>query len=437
MKETIMSSPNEKMPGLEIQEAIEEAKRCLHCPKPLCKQGCPIDNDIPDFIAALAKGNMGEAMSIIAAKSNLPAVCGRVCPHELQCEGHCVLAKKGQGIKVGQIERFIADFDYDMHLTQDKIPAKTRGKVAVIGSGPAGLTVAGDLAKQGFHVSVFEAESEPGGVLLYGIPAFRLPKDVVRREIKRIENLGVTFVTNCVAGQDITIDQLFEKDFDAIFIGTGTAVAKDLDIPGKNMVGIIQSSYLLRMIALYNSNQIEMDDLPLKKGDDVLVIGGGNVAMDAARSAIRLGAKSVTVVYHRGQENMSALNAEYEEALADGVQFQFHCVPKEYLGSENQVKALRVETADGDKSLPADKIYLAVGSRPADRVVSTTQGIEVDERGYVIIRERPYGMTTRKNVFAGGDVVHQPATVVLAMKEAQKVSASIASYVDAIHLLQL
>lgn len=430
-------STQEEVKGYTIKEAIEEAKRCLDCPKPLCRNGCPIEHDIPGFISAISKGNMGEALSIISARSNLPAVCGRVCPHELQCEGHCILAKRGDGIRVGKLERFAADFDFAMDLTRENIPPKTRGKVAVLGSGPAGLTVAGDLAKEGFHVTVLEAEPEPGGVLLYGIPAYRLPKNVVRREISRIENLGVNFRTSIVAGEDVTVDDLFADSFDAIFIGTGTAIAKDLDLPGKHMRGIMQSSYLLRMISLYDSHQLEREEVPLQRGEEVIVIGGGNVAIDSARSALRYGAKRVTVVYYSSQENMSALPTEYEAAVEEGVEFLFEADSTQYLGTDNKLAGLRVSTPEGDKTLVADKVFLAVGSRPADRIVSTTRDIEVDNRGYVITSERPYGMTTRKGVFAGGDVVHQPATVVLAMKEAKKVAEGIAAYVDAIHLLQL
>lgn len=437
MQKDLEMEHNEQIPGFTIKEAITEAKRCLNCKKPQCVSGCPIENDIPQFIAQLAQGNMGEALGIISAKSNLPAVCGRVCPHELQCEGHCILGKKGRSVSIGHLERFVADFDYKMNLTQQKILPKTLGKVAVIGSGPAGLTVAGDLAKKGFQVTVFEAEREPGGVLLYGIPNFRLPKEVVRREILRIEALGVNFTTDMMAGEHFTVDDLFSKGYDAVFIGSGTAIATDLDLPGKELTGIIQSSYLLRMISLFNSGQVERRDIPLQKEDRILVIGGGNVAMDTARSAIRMGVKDVTVVYRKSQEDMPALKAEYEGAVEDGVQFLWNTSPIGYVGQEEMIEGLSVSTENGDMVLPADKVFLAVGSRPANRIVSTTSGIEVDERGYVISYERPYGMTTRKGVFAGGDVVHRPATVVLAMKEAKKVAQGITAYVDAIKLLDL
>ena len=422
--------------GLGTKEAITEAKRCLNCKKPACREGCPIANDIPDFISALARGNIGDAREVIARKSNLPAVCGRVCAHELQCEGHCVLAKQGAPIKIGKLERFIADFDYRMELTSERIEAKTRGRIAVIGSGPAGLTVAGDLARDGFQVTVFEALSEPGGVLFYGIPAFRLPKDVVRREIARIESLGVAFEMNCVAGKDFTVDELFARNYESIFIGSGTAVAKELDLPGKDLVGVMQSSYLLRMAALFGGGQIQRTEVPVQRGDSVLIIGAGNVAMDAARTSLQLGAQQVTVICRSVEEEIAALRSEYEDTVARGVHFRWSTSPLAYIGSE-QVQALEVQTEEGVVQIATDKIFLAVGSRPANRIVSTTSGIDVDKIGYVITRERPYGMTTRKGVFAGGDVVHRPATVVLAMKEAKKVAAGIAQYVDAVRLLEL
>lgn len=437
MTQNEMPEYAEQEPGLTIKEAITEANRCLNCKKPGCKVGCPISNDIPEFLSALGKGNIGEARSIIARKSNLPAVCGRVCAHELQCEGHCVLGKKGAPIQIGKLERFIADFDFKMNLSSDQITAKTRGKVAVIGSGPAGLTVAGDLAKMGFNVTIYEALPEPGGVLLYGIPEFRLPKEVVRREILRIEAQGVNFLTNSVAGEAFTVDELFAKGYDAVFIGSGTAVSKELNLPGKELDGVIQSSYLLRMITLYNSGQIDRHEVPVHQGDTVMVIGAGNVAMDAARSAVRMGAESVSVVYRGDQSTMPALKSEYEGAVADGVRFLWNHSPKAYIGVEGHVAALEVDGPQGTVQLPLNKVFLAVGSRPANRIVSTTSGIEVDEYGYVISRERPYGMTTRKGVFAGGDVVHQPATVVLAMKEAKRVAEGVAAYVDAVKLLEL
>lgn len=421
-----------------IKEAIDEAKRCLNCKNPSCKKGCPIENDIPGFIHQLSMGNMGDAMSIINEKSNLPAICGRVCPHEKQCQGHCVLYAKGKGIQIGKLERFVADFDTDMNLIRERLPQKTRGKVAVIGSGPAGLTVAGDLARQGFNVTIFDSQEEPGGVLTYGIPEYRLPKAVVRKEIEKIEALGVTFILNCVVGKQITVDQMFDMGYDAIFIGTGTSLPKDLNVPGAKLRGVVQSSYLLHMVSIFNQNEINRDNVPLVAGEKVGVIGCGNVAMDAARTAIRMGASSVTVIYHRTEADMPAIQSEYQEAVKEGVKFLWETSTIEFLGNEDgHLVAIRANTPEGEKEIPFDRIYLAIGSRPANRIVSTTTGIDVDDNGYVIVKERPYGMTTRKGVFAGGDVVHHPKTVVLAMKAAKQVAAGIAQYVDAIKLLDI
>ena len=419
-----------------LRDAIAEANRCLNCKRPLCQEGCPISNDIPEFIEALARGDLGEARKIIARKSNLPAVCGRICAHEIQCEGHCVLEKRGQSIKIGMLERVIADFSFDMAIPLDKVTQKGRGRVAVIGSGPAGLTVAGDLAKEGFEVVVFEALAEAGGILLYGIPSFRLSKKIVRREVKNIEALGVRVQTNCMVGRDITVDGLLDEGFDAVFIGSGTAISKELDLQGKDMDGIIQSSYFLRMTYLFRSGQIKKEEVPVDEHDKVLVIGAGNVAMDAARTAKWLGAKNVRVVYKGVREQISALESEYNAAVEEGVDFEWNSMPIAYEGENGTLTGLSVETDGQARVIEANKVLLAVGSRPANRIVSSTKGIDVDALGYVVIKERPYGMTMRRGVFAGGDVVHRPATVVLAMKEAKKVAAGIRDYIDAVKLLQ-
>ncbi len=416
-------------------EAIKEAKRCLHCKKPTCVTGCPIGNSIPDFIHQLSMGNMGEAMSIINEKSNLPAICGRVCPHDRQCQGHCILNKKGTPIQIGKLESFIADFDTKMKLTRERLPQKTRGKVAVIGSGPAGLTVAGDLAREGFAVTIFEGQNEAGGVLMYGIPEYRLPKDVVRAEIKKIEELGVNFVVNTMVGRNnVTIDSIFQAGFDAIFIGSGTALPKDMDVPGADLRGVTQSVYFLHQVNSFNVGAIGRERVPLVDGEKVAVIGGGNVAMDAARTAIRMGS-DVTVIYRRKQEDMPAIKAEYDEAVNEGVHFLWESSTINFVGEDGHLKAIHLNTPDGEQTLPFDRVFLAIGSRPADRIVSTTDGIETDEKGYVIVNERPLGMTSRRGVFAGGDVVHRPQTVVLAMKAAKEVAAGIAQYVDAVKLL--
>lgn len=424
--------------GFSMREAIAEAQKCLQCKVPQCRKGCPIENEIPNFIHALSMGNMGDAMRIINEKSNLPAICGRVCPHEKQCQGHCVMNKKGQPIQIGKIEQFIADFDTKMKLTREKLPQKDRGKIAVIGSGPAGLTVAGDLARKGFSVTIYEGQSEPGGVLMYGIPEYRLPKKVVRAEIEKIEALGVNFICNVLVGEHgVTVDSLFRQGFDAIFMGTGTAIPQDMNsTPGSQLRGVSQSTYFLHNVNSYNEGAIGRDMVPLKDGEKVGVIGGGNVAMDAARTAIRLGA-DVTVLYRRTQEDMPAIKAEYEQAVNEGVKFRWNTSVTEFVAGENgRLSACRLNTPKGETIEPFDRIYLAIGSRPANRIVSTTEGIEVDEKGYVKVVDFPFGMTTRRGVFAGGDVVHRPQTVVLAMKAAKDVAQGIAQYVDAIKLLE-
>lgn len=427
-----------------FSEAVEEARRCLQCARPLCRTGCPIENDIPDFIRALRKGNVGEASEIISAKSNLPAICGRVCPHEHQCEANCILAKKGEGIRIGELERFVADMSNELILDDFKV-TKREGKVAVIGGGPAGITVAGDLAKLGFSVTIFESQYEAGGVLVYGIPEFRLPKSIVRREVAKLTRLGVEICTQTMVGKDITIDEILAQGFDAVFIGTGTALPSILDIPGKDLPGVVTAMYLLSSVALVASGQASASDIPVQEGDRVVVVGGGNVAIDAARTATRQGAKKVTVVYRRTINEMPALRSEYEEAVAEGVEFSWLSDPVAYFGSGRvqAVKVRKMELTDEGKLQPteesweivADKVLLAVGQRPSARIISTTEGIETDSSGYVITRERPFGMTTRPGIFACGDVVHGPATVVLAMKEAKKVAAGIASYIEAIKLV--
>ena len=432
---------------MSMADALKEARRCLNCAKPGCRTGCPIENNIPQFIRALRDGNLGTAYEIISERSNLPAICGRVCPHEKQCESHCVLARNKNGIKVGSLERFIADFAHINGLKPIPPTTGERGKVAVIGSGPAGLTVAGDMAKMSFAVTVFEGMPEPGGVLMFGIPEFRLSKVVVRREIDQLRHIGVEFKTNVLIGPDMTIDDMFAQGFDAIFMGTGTALPRTLDIPGKELAGIITATYFLQMVVLVENGKLDPSETLLHSKDRILVIGAGNVAMDAARTAIRRGSKDVTVVYHKTAQEISAFPAEFEAAKKEGIKFEFLQSPVAYIpAADGTVGGLTVEemvkTSEGkfaktgkQKNLPCDRIILAVGQKPAARIVSTTTGIRVDEKGFVITRERPYGMTTRAGVFSSGDVVHGPATVVLAMRESKKVAAGMAQYVDAKHLL--
>ncbi|WP_251454699.1 NAD(P)-dependent oxidoreductase [Veillonella intestinalis] len=423
-----------------LEEALAEAKRCLNCAKPLCRTGCPIENEIPRFIQAIARGNFGEANDIIGERSNLPAVCGRVCPREKQCEGHCILNRANKPINIGKLERFAADFESLHGLRRMKPIIKDQGKIGIIGSGPAGLTVASDMAKLGYEVTIFEKQDEPGGILLYGIPAFRLSKEVVHREINRLKALGVTFECNTIIGPEKTIDSLFEDGYDAIFIATGTHVPMELPMRGDEKSGVLQAMALLTAVQLHQNGRVGDDAIPVNSGDRVVVIGAGNVAMDAARTCVRLGA-SVTVAYRRGEENMSANPLEYKEAKEEGVAFKFYASPASVEG-EVVVEGLRCEIQepqeDGSvtptghyETIPADKIIIAIGHKPNARLVGPGNGIEVNKDGYVVTREMPYGMTSRKGVFAGGDVVHKPATVVLAMRAAKKVVEGMVNYCEA------
>lgn len=419
-----------------MAEAIAEAKRCLNCKAPQCRKGCPVGNDIPDWIHELSMGNIGNALSIINAKSNLPAVCGRVCAHEQQCEGHCVLGKKGEHIHIGRLEQFVADFDTDMKLTRQPIVQKQRGRVAVIGSGPAGLTVAGELARQGFDIEIFEMEPQAGGVLMFGIPEYRLPKAIVKSEIDKIRQLGVRITTGVTIGPDINIDNLFARGFDAIFMGTGTGKPRKLPIDGTDKDCVWQAIYFLRRVGLYNEGLICRNEVPVNAGDTVFVVGCGNTAMDAARTALIFGASSVTIVYYRDFEQMTALRSEYDGAVAEGVKFMWN-TSITAIDADGSGRYTVTLDSDGKTSrAPADVVILAVGSRPASRIISTTHGIEVDSNGFAITREVPFGMTTRKGVFAGGDVSGNQATVVHAMSNARAVAEGIRSYVDAVNLMR-
>ena len=440
-----------------MAEAIAEAQRCLQCKVPQCKKGCPISNDIPDWIHELKKGNLGNAISIIRAKSNLPAVCGRVCAHEKQCEGNCVLGKKGQPVNIGKLERFVADFDSELGLTHEDMVEKTRGKVAVIGAGPSGITVAGDLSRMGFAVEMYEMEAQCGGVLRYGIPEYRLPKEVVAREIRFIEKMGVIIHRNTHVGVEITVDSLFAQGFDAIYIGTGLSKPKTLEIPiwqnGRclfkgegertiNLKRIRQATHFLRRVELISEGFMKREELPVDEGARVWVIGCGNTAMDTSRTALRIGASQVSVIYHRGIDTMSALRAEYDDAVKEGVRFNWWSAITEIHVDDNlDITEIVLETKEPDKepvrqTLPADNIIMAIGATPATKIVRTTSGLDNDEHNFLITREIPYGMTTRKGVFAGGDVVGRQATVVHAMQDAKQVAMGIAQYVDAVRLMK-
>ena len=423
--------------GMGLAEVIVEAQRCLQCKVPQCQKGCPVSNLIPEWIAQLGQGNFGNAIEIIRRRSNLPAVCGRVCAKERQCEGHCILNKKDRPIRIGELERFVADFDSIAGLEHASIPEKTKGRVAVIGSGPAGLTISGNLSKMGFNVDIYEMEREAGGVLLYGIPEYRLPKEVVRREVKRIEALGVGIHLGVTIGIDYTIDDLFGMGYDAIFIGTGAGQPRKLPIKGMDNAGVYQALRFLRRVQLWQSGDIDRREVGIESGDKVYIIGGGNTAMDAARTAIRMGAGEVTVAYRKTINEMRALRSEYEEAVEEGVRFMWNTEVKEAIGEPGSDRLSRLIIVENgvEKEVEADHLIGAVGSGPAARIVSTTTGIEVDERGYVKTTDEPYGMTTRAGVFAGGDVSDQPATVVHAMRDAQLVAEGIGQYVAAVKLM--
>ena len=432
---------------LTMEEAIVEAKRCLNCKKPGCITGCPISNDIPDFIHQLSRGNFGEARTILAGKTNLPAVCGRVCPHEKQCEGHCVLNRAGKPIRIGKLEQFIADFDADMNLIREKIPPKTRGNVAVIGSGPAGLTVAGDLAMMGFNVTVYEAEDEPGGVLLYGIPEFRLPKEtVVASEVENIKKLGVEIETNVIIGKTITIDELFEDEsFDAVFIGSGAGLPKFMGIPGEQANGVFSANEFLTRVNLMKAFD-ESYDTPVSIGKKVAIIGGGNVAMDAARTALRLGSES-HIVYRRALEQLPARAEEVHHAQEEGIIFDILTNPVEILTDENGnvsgMKCIKMELGEPDESgrrspiaiegsefvMDVDTVIMSLGTSPNPLISSHTPGLEVNKRKCLVAEEET-GLTTREAVYAGGDAVTGAATVILAMGAGKKAAAAIDEYLS-------
>ncbi len=419
--------------GFSQEEALAEASRCLQCKKPLCRQGCPVNNAIPQFIRALKEGEYAQGLEAIYRHSYLPAVCGRVCPQEKQCEASCILARKGKAIRIGKLEQFIAD-----NATEVGFPkvAATMGAIAVIGSGPAGLAAAVQLAQLGYAVTIFEGEAEPGGVLLHGIPEYRLPKDVVRRDIKKIENLGVEFRLNTLVGVDLFLDDLLAQGYQAVFIGTGAGLPKTLELPGEYLEGVISALYVLQTINLYNSGQLPEQELPVEKGEHVVVIGAGNVAMDAARTASRLGAE-VAVLARRGLNDMAARDIERDEAIADGVKIRTYAAPLAILGEENVtgIKCVNTMVSPAGKVvikeeesfvLPADKVIFAIGQRPYARIVTTSQGFEINKQGLLICNE--HGMTTREGVFAAGDVVHGPATVVKAMGEGRRIAIEIHAY---------
>lgn len=425
--------------GYNEEEAVAEAKRCLQCKKPLCMQGCPVAIDIPAFIKKITERDFRGAAEVIARSSALPAVCGRVCPQESQCEGKCVRGIKGEPVSIGKLERFVADWSRENGFVP-AAPEKTNGKkVAVIGSGPSGLTCAGDLAKMGYEVTIFEALHEPGGVLTYGIPEFRLPKDtVVRSEIENVKKLGVKIETNVIIGKSVTIDELMEEEgFQAVFIGSGAGLPKFMGIPGENANGVFSANEYLTRNNLMKAFRDDYDT-PIAAGKKVAVVGGGNVAMDAARTALRLGA-DVHIVYRRSEAELPARVEEVHHAKEEGVIFDLLTNPVEILTDENDwVKGMvvrkmelgepdasgrrrPVEIPGSDYTIDVDTVIMSLGTSPNPLISSTTEGLEINKRK-CIVAEAENGQTTKKGVFAGGDAVTGAATVILAM-EAGKAGA--------------
>lgn len=423
-------------------EAVAEAKRCLNCKVPQCRKGCPIHNEIPQFIQALKEGNLGKAAEHIYHQSDLPAICGRVCPREKQCEGACVLGKKGHHMEIGKLERFVADMAIDGCFLPLHVSKKTSGSVALIGSGPASMAAARELALRDYDVTIFEASSHAGGTTTYGIPTFRLHKEIVWREADMLEKMGVTIQYNTKIGTDKTMDEL--QQFDAVFIGVGTMDAWSLGVDNDTVEGVVNAEQFLVQVQNVQLGEEQLENLPIQKGDQVIVVGAGNVAIDAARTALRLGA-DVKIVYRRAEKNMKCLPSEYEEAKADGVQFQFYSAPKAVVGTTH-VEGLQYEKQQiledatmvptGEFGVvPANKIIAAIGNKPEKSVIDSF-GIDANEDGYIAVKDTPYGMTSRDGVFAAGDIVHKPQTVVLAMREGKKTALAIDAYVRAVRLLQ-
>ncbi len=430
--------------GYTAEDAVAEAQRCLQCKKPLCVFGCPVNVKIPEFIALVAEGKFEEAYRKIRETSSLPAVCGRVCPQERQCESKCVRGIKGEPVAIGRLERFCADY-HMAHGTDEEIKIEKNGhKVAVVGAGPAGLTCAGDLARKGYDVTVFEAFHVAGGVLVYGIPEFRLPKDIVRREIENLEKLGVTIETNTVVGQAVAVDELMaEEGFEAVFISTGAGLPMFMSIPGEGLSGVYSANEFLTRINLMKAYR---DDYatPIKKHKKVAIVGGGNVAMDAARCAKRLGAE-VYIVYRRGMEELPARAEEIHHAMEEGIIFKLLTNPVEIIGDENgNVTAVRcvemelgepdatgrrkpVEKAGSDFILEADSVIMALGTSPNPLIKNTTEGLEVTGRGCIVADGM--GKTSKEGVWAGGDAVTGAATVILAMGAGKKAAAAIDEYI--------
>ncbi len=435
--------------GYNKEEAMLEASRCLHCKNPRCVQACPVGVKIPDFIELVAAGDFAGAAAKIAEDSSLPAVCGRVCPQETQCEGSCVLGVKFEPVSIGKLERFVADWTFANAVAEEKkgLPLRNRKKVAIIGSGPAGLACSYDLAKMGYDVTIFEALHKAGGVLEYGIPEFRLPKEkVLKRELQDVIAAGVKIETDVIIGRTVTIDTLMDQEgFEAVFVGTGAGLPKFMGIPGENLNGVFSANEFLTRNNLMKAFR---DDYrtPIHAGSKVCVVGGGNVAMDAARTALRLGADT-TIVYRRTEVELPARKEEVHHAKEEGIDFQMLTNPVEILGDEKgwvrALKCVRMELGEPDESgrrspvvvpgsefeIPTETVIMALGTSPNPLIARTTPGIDVTKRGCLVADEA--GATTRPGVFAGGDAVTGAATVILAMGAGRKAAAAIDEYLKA------
>ncbi len=432
--------------GYDAQTAIDEAKRCLNCKNKPCVGGCPVRVHIPEFIHAVSEGDFEGAYQIISQSSSLPAVCGRVCPQESQCEQKCVRGIKGESVAIGRLERFVADW-HNAHATQNpQRPTLNGHRVAVVGSGPSGLTCAGDLARKGYEVTVYEALHLAGGVLVYGIPEFRLPKAIVRKEIDTLKALGVKVETNVVIGRTLTIDELMgEGGFEAVFIGSGAGLPKFMNIPGENLKGVYSANEFLTRINLMKAYQPD-SATPIQHGKHVAVVGGGNVAMDAARCARRLGAE-VTVIYRRTAAELPARHEEVEHAMEEGIEFRFLTNPVSIAGDEQGwVKSIRcqemtlgepdasgrrrpVAVEGSEQDIPMDCVIMALGTSPNPLIKATTEGLETQKWGGIVVKEDT-GATSREGVYAGGDAVTGAATVILAMGAGKTAAAAIDEYLQ-------
>ncbi len=431
--------------GYTKEQAIDEANRCLNCKNRPCVSGCPVSIDIPEFIAKIKEEDFEGAYEILTKSSSLPAVCGRVCPQESQCESKCVRGIKGEPVAIGRLERFVADWHMENSKQAPKKPEANGHKVAVIGSGPSSLTCAGDLAKKGYDVTVFEALHTPGGVLVYGIPEFRLPKVIVKNEIDTLRALGVKIMTNMVIGKVLSIDELFDDGFEAIFVGTGAGLPRFMNIEGENLSGVYSANEFLTRVNLMKAYKPD-SETPIKKVRNVAVVGGGNVAMDAARSAKRLGAENVYIVYRRSMEEMPARREEVEHAEEEGIIFKTLNNPTRIVGNENDfvsgIECIQMELGEPDASgrrspvekegsefiLDVDTVIMSIGTSPNPLIKNTTAGLDTDRRG-CIITEGESGLTSKEGVYAGGDAVTGAATVILAMGAGKNAAAAIDEYI--------